>query len=281
MKAQLLLKTKSTLGEGTWFDYRRNVLLWLDIFGCEIHEYDVASDTDICHKVQKPITTIVPAENGYILGTIDGVSFIDTEFKKLTPMISPEYDYTSYRCNDGKCGPDGRLWIGMMELEGKKGMGSYYAIDGTTCELMLDNLDVPNGIVWNSRHNRMYYTDTLDRKVYAVDYKNGKLCNQNTLFIADDGMPDGMTIDENDNLWLAVWGSGCVYHIDSSNGTIIDKIETSAPQVSSVAIGNGRIYITSATLSMSKDDLEKYPDSGAVFVADVPVNGMEAFRYKY
>ena len=116
MKAELLLKTKSILGEGAWFDYKRNVLLWLDIFGCEIHEYDVTRGSDVCHKVQKPITTIVPAENGYILGTIDGVSFIDAEFKKLTSVISPEYDYAFYRCNEGKCAPDGRLWIGIMEL---------------------------------------------------------------------------------------------------------------------------------------------------------------------
>ena len=281
MKADILLNTKSILGEGAWYDAKRKVLLWLDIFGCEIHEYNISTGIDICHKVVKPVTTIVPAKNGYVLGMIDGVWFIDSEFKKLTPILSPEYDYTHYRCNDGKCGPDGRFWIGIMEIEAKKGMGGYYVVDGKTCELMLDNLDIPNGIVWNSKHDKMYYTDTLSGKIYAVDYKNGKTSSQSTIFVASDGMPDGMTIDENDNIWVAVWGSGCVYHIDPVSGTVLGKVETSAPQVSSVAIGNGRIYVTSATLSMSEDNLKKYPDSGAVFVADVPVRGVEAFRYKY
>ena len=280
MKAEVLLKTKSILGEGTWYDSKRNVLLWLDIFGCEIHEYDIATGKDICHKVEKPVTTIVPASNGYILGTIDGVAMIDSGFKTLTPALSPKYDYTHYRCNDGKCGPDGRFWIGIMELTAKSGMGAYYAVDGTSCELMLDNLDVPNGIVWNSKHDKMYYTDTVSGKIYAMDYKNGKVSNQTTIYIADDGMPDGMTIDENDNLWVAVWGSSCVYNINPVLGTVLGRVETTAPQVSSAAIAHGRIYITSATLNMSEDALKQHPDSGAVFVADVPVKGVDAFRYK-
>ncbi len=281
MKAEVLLNTKCILGEGAWFDSSRNVLLWLDIFGCEIHELDVSTGIDTCHDVPKPVTTIVPSDNGYILGTSEGVAVIDPKFQKLTPILSPEYDYSHYRCNDGKCGPDGRFWIGVMELEGKKGMGAYYAVDGNTCELMLDNLDVPNGIVWNSKQDKMYYTDTLNGSVYSVDYEGGKVSNQSTIFTATDGMPDGMAIDENDNLWIAVWGSGCVYNIDPRSGKTVDRIETSAPNVSSVAIADGRIYITSATLGMSKNDLNKNPDAGAVFIADVPVKGIEAFRYKF
>jgi sugar lactone lactonase YvrE len=280
-KADILLKTKSNLGEGAWYDAKREVLLWLDIFGCEIHEYDVRTGVDLCHKVEKPVTTIVPAENGYVLGMIDGVGFIGSDFKKLKRTLSPEYDYTHYRCNDGKCGPDGRFWIGVMELEAKKGMGGYYVVDGKTCELKLANLDIPNGIVWNSKQDKMYYTDTLSGKIYAVDYHDGKVSNQKTIFVASDGWPDGMTIDENDHLWVAVWGSSCVYHIDPVSGTVLGRVKTSVPQVSSVAIGHGRMYITSATLSMNEDALKKYPDSGAVFVADVPVKGIEAFRYKY
>lgn len=279
--ADVLLKTKSILGEGAWYDAQRDVLLWLDIFGCEIHEYDTHAGIDRCHKVEKPVTTIVPAAKGYVVGMIDGVGFIDSEFKNLRRIVSPEYDYTHYRCNDGKCGPDGRFWIGVMEREGKKGMGGYYVVDGKTCQLVLDHLDVPNGIVWNRKQDQMYYTDTVSGRIYAMDYHDGKVSNQRTIFTARDGMPDGMAIDENDNLWVAVWGSGCVYHINPVNGTVLGKIRTSAPQVSSVAIGNGRVYITSATLSMSEDHLKKHPDSGAVFVADVAVKGIEAFRYKY
>lgn len=281
MKAEMLIDAKSILGEGAWYDSKRNVLLWLDIYGCQIHEYDVCTGIDTCHKIIKPATTIVPAGNGYILGMIDGISIIDSEFKKLTPILSPAYDYTHYRCNDGKCGPDGRFWIGIMELEGKKGMGALFAVDGKNCELVLENLDVPNGIVWNRKQDRMYYTDTVSRRVYAYDYEAGRIRNQSTIFVANDGMPDGMAIDEDDNVWVAVWGSGCVYHIDPRSGEVLGKIETDAPQVSSVAIGNGSIYITSATLGMSAEVLKEYPASGALFVADAPVKGVEAFRYQY
>lgn len=279
--AKVLISSRAILGEGAWYDWREDRLIWLDIFGKEIHVYNPTTQHDTVHPVPLPVTTIVPSAQGFLLGTTQGVMQIDHAFENLQPHLTPEYDYSAYRCNDGKCGPDGRFWIGIMELSGAPGLGALYAVDETHCEKMLDKLDVPNGIVWDTKREKMYFTDTLNATVFAYDYRDGKVCNPTPVFHAETGMTDGMTIDENGDLWIAVWGTGTVFHVDPVSKQVLSTVETTAPQVSSVAIHNGKLYITSATSDMTEEMLAKYPDSGAVFVADVPVNGLEAYRYQF
>lgn len=280
MKAELLLPCHACLGEGAFYDDRTNRLLWLDIFGYEVHALNPVTDTDICYKVSKPITTIVPAEEGFVVGAIDGVYRLNADCTVFTQLPSPKVDYAHFRCNDGKCAPDGRFWIGLVEKEGQKGLGTLYVIDDDTCTLILHELDCPNGIVWNKRQDQMYFTDSLSGRIYAFDYTDGKICNKRVIFHTDAGYPDGMTIDTDDKLWVAVWGSGCVYRIDPCNGKVLEIVETSAPNVSSVAIANKRLYITSATKDMSAEQIKRYPLSGGLFVAQVDAIGASAFHYR-
>lgn len=281
VNAKVLVPSKAILGEGAWYDWKKDRLIWLDIFGKEIHVFDSTTQKDTVYPVPIPVTTIVPAAHGFLLGTTQGVMQIDDAFQNMRPYLTPDYDYSAYRCNDGKCGPDGRFWIGIMELDGKPGQGALYAVDGKSCQKMLDKLDVPNGIVWDEQRGKMYFTDTLNATVFAYDYRNGLVSNPTPVFHAETGMTDGMTIDENGCLWIAVWGTGTVFHVDPVRKQVLSTVETTAPQVSSVALHNGKLYITSATSDMTKEAMEEYPDSGSLFVADVSVNGLEAYRYLF
>jgi len=280
MKAELLIQNRSQLGEGAYYDEQRNVLLWLDIFGCEVHELDLASGQDVCHKVEKPVTTIVPAETGYVVGMIDGVYRLDDDFKIARHLPSPDLDYAHYRCNDGKCGPDGRFWIGLMDVKGRDGQGALYVVNDEVCELAWTGFNVPNGIVWNSKQDKVYYTDSVGGRIYAFDYRDGKISNKKVIFHTDAGVPDGMTIDAEDKIWAAVWGSSCVYRIDPETGRILETVETPVPQVSSVAIAHRRLYITSATESMDEEQVARYPLSGSLFTAAIDVDGVPSFRYR-
>ena len=86
-------------------------------------------------------------------------------------------------------------------------------------------------------------------------------------------------IDTEDMIWAAVWGSGCVFRIDPHSGRIVNTVETGAPNVTSVAIANRKLYITSATRGMSEAELSEYPQSGSLFVAPVETEGASLFRY--
>lgn len=281
--AKLLIDSKCILGEGAWFDFERRTLLWLDIFGCKIHMLNVDANEHRFWNVPKPATTIVPAvSGGYALGMSDGIYHIDDNFKELRPLPMPaNVDFSANRCNDGKCDPQGRFWIGIMDLQGAKGKGALYVVDDKTCTLGWDNLDVPNGIVWNSRGDTVYFTDTIDAEIYAFNYRDGKLSDKRTIFKSDLGMTDGMAIDEEDRIWVAVWGSGKVLRIDPISGTTIDSIEVDAPQVTSLAIADGKIYITTANIDMREADLAKHPASGGLFVANTHLKGVQSPKFAY
>ncbi len=279
--ASLLVDSRSLLGEGAWYDFRTETLIWIDIFGCRIHKYNSITNQDQSWIVDKPVTTIVPIENGgYILGTIDGISRIDDRFEEMNSVLSPDMDFSAYRCNDGKCDPQGRFWIGIMEREGKRRAGKLFCCDGQKCRLGLSDLDVPNGIAWNSRGDTVYFTDTINAEIYAFDFFEGNLAGKRTIYKADTGMTDGMTIDEEDKIWVAVWGTGKVLRIDPEKGRVIDTISVDVPNVSSVSVANGKVYITTASIGMSESEKAFYPTAGGLYAADVCLQGVQLPRFK-
>lgn len=282
ISARLLVDTSCQLGEGAWMDYKTRNLYWLDILGCEIHRTCVKTGEDFMWKTKKPVTTIVPCEEGgFVVGAIDGMYRMDENFSTMLPLPKPyDVNFHNHRCNDGKCDPQGRFWVGVMELDGKRGGGALYCIDNASCTLGWADLDVPNGIVWNGAQDKVFFTDTINSEIYAFDFQNGKLSNKRTIFTTDLGMTDGIAIDENDNIWVCVWGSGRVLCIDPATAEVLDYVSVPVPQVTSVAIANGHIYVTSANTGMSEKELHKYPHSGALFIADVPLTGVQSYKYR-
>ena len=81
-KARLLLNTKSNLGEGSWFDWRTNELIWLDVFCGLVHKTDVKTMENKTWEVPGIITTIVPDDcGGYAAAMKDGVYALDGNFR--------------------------------------------------------------------------------------------------------------------------------------------------------------------------------------------------------
>ena len=141
-QAKLLIDSHCELGEGAWFDAETRTLWWLDIFGREIHKLNADTGDDRVFPTPKPVTAIVPAKNGgYALGMSDGFYYLASDMTTLRPLPMPkEVDFSTHRCNDGKCDPQGRFWIGVMELNGAKGQGALYIVDENTCTLAWDGI---------------------------------------------------------------------------------------------------------------------------------------------
>jgi len=282
IKATLFADTKCILGEGSWYDQKNSKLYWLDIFGCKVFVHDFKTEERKVYQLDKYVTTIVPKEDGtgFVLGMRDGVYACDNEFTEFK-ALDVDDDFTNRRCNDGKCAPDGKLWVGTMELHGAAGEGVQFVVGDDGAYREISNIDVPNGIVWTADQKTMYFNDTLKGQIYAYDYVPGHVSNQRVIYTLDEKCyTDGMAIDENDNLWIALHGAGKVIYIDPRKGELLDYVEVPCTQPTSVAIGNGKLYITSARESLSDELLEKYPYSGGVFVADIPVKGVASFYYK-
>ena len=137
---------------------------------------------------------------------------------ELSPIIDPEQDLPNNRFNDGKVDPEGRLWAGTMGIDEAPNVGSLYRLNrNLSADKLFDQVSVSNGMVWTSDQKTFYYIDSPTRRVdvFDCDMAAGTLSNRRTAFELPEGMgyPDGMCIDDEGMLWVALWqglGRGAV-----------------------------------------------------------------------
>ena len=273
LNAYLVLDTKSMLGEGSIWHPKENKLYWVDIEGKLLHIYDPATGKDKELPVGSRIGTVVPVKNGGALVALqNGIHKIDTKTGKLS-FISAPFTDTSLRFNDGKCDPSGRFWVGTLALDSRRRGAVLYRMDGDkSIRVMLDSVSISNGIVWTANKKTMYYNDTPTGTIQGFDYddKTGAISNRRIVvrIPRGGGGPDGMTIDTDDNLWVALWGSGSVGKFDPRTGQLLQKVIVPAPNVSSCAFGGKNLdilYITTARAWVNEEKLKQFPLSGGLF----------------
>lgn len=287
-KIELVIDSKSDLGEGAIWNYKTGVLLWIDITGQILNFYNPKTGFNKAMFTGQMIGTVVPEESGNVLIALqNGIYDFDpvTGTKKL--IVDPEEDKSDNRFNDGKCDPAGRFWAGTMSTTDKKEAGALYRLDpDSSIHKMINNVSISNGIVWNADATKMYYIDTPTQKVmsYNFDNETGDISNPKVAIeVAPEiGSPDGMTIDEKGNLWIALWGGSAVGCWNPETGKLLRKIQVPVKNVTSCAFGDddlGTLYITTARNSTTEEELEKYAHAGGVFKTIPGVKGVKAFFY--
>lgn len=286
--ATLELDARARLGEGALWHPEEQRLFWVDIEGKALHLYNPDTKEDKVLAVGERIGTVVPAEGGGALVALqNGIHHIDTETGKLTFITNPIKE-EGIRFNDGKCDPAGRFWVGTMALDSEEGAADLYMLDlDGKVHHKLDNLTISNGIVWSQDKKTMYFTDTRTQKVKAFDYEDatGKISNGRTIISIpkEEGSPDGMTLDAEGNLWIALHGGGAVAKYNPETGEQLQKIKVPAKNTTSCAFGGKNLdtlFITSGREWLSEDKLKDYPDSGGLFSVEPGVQGMPAYFYK-
>lgn len=286
--AKLILDAQAMLGEGAIWQPAEKKLYWIDIEGKALHIFDPVSTEDKVFPVGERIGTVVPvAGGGALVALQNGIHRIDTKTGKLQFVINPLPD-ANLRFNDGKVDPSGRFWVGSLALDSRRRGASLYRFDPDgTIHTMLDSVSISNGIVWSADKKTMYYNDTPTMTVQAFDYddKTGDISNGRIAVRIPKGIgaPDGMTIDKEGKLWVALWGGGCVARFDPMTGELLQKINVPAPNVSSCAFGGDNLetlYITTARAGMTPDKLKEFPHSGGLFAVRPGVKGVPAFFYR-
>lgn len=286
---ELVLDTKSALGEGAIWNYKTGELIWVNITDKILNFYNPKLKNNKEMFTGQMIGTVVPNESGKMMIALEnGFYQFDPETGSKNLIANPEENISGNRFNDGKCDPAGRFWAGTMSTEGKSQAGALYRLnaDGSVHK-MIDNVGTSNGIVWSLDHTKMYYIDTPTRKVMAWDYNNetGEISNPKTAIEVPQkmGYPDGMTIDADGNVWIALWGGSAVGCWNPVTGELLQTIDVPAKNVTSCAFGDedlGTLYITTARQGTSDEELEKFPHAGGVFKTRPGVKGVEAFFFK-
>ena len=284
MQAESILHAQAALGEGALWNPETKQLYWVDIEGRALHIFDPATGQDRHLPTGKRVGTVVPMHGGNVLVALQtGIYRLDTTTGALTRLADPITD-ENLRFNDGKCDPAGRFWVGTFDLQQRPHAGTLYRFDpdGRT-HVMLRHITNSNGIAWSLDRRTMYYIDTPTMAVQAFDYDNasGEIDDPRVIirFPTGRGGPDGMTIDAEGKLWVAVWGGGCVHRYDPATGVLLQVVAVPAPFTSSCAFGGPELktlFITSARGGLPLQQLAEFPLSGNVFAAQPGVAGVPA-----
>lgn len=274
------------LGEGPHWDIQTQSLYFVDIFGKAVHKYIPASGKHYKAAVGKQVSIIIPVkgncqqflvslERDISIITWDGVSEKPSKIEKIS-----EVDVgTKNRMNDGKCDGVGRLWVGTMGPEPINGhvepwLGSLYTLTKGKLDTHLTKVGISNGLTFSSDYKKFYYTDTLTGRVDQFDYDidTGSISNRTPILTLEkhgiEGAPDGITIDADGNLWMAIFNGYKVIKFDPRKPeTLLQTIDIPAKQVTSLAWGGQNLdilYVTTAGFTVDGLELPP-PDHGATY----------------
>lgn len=228
-------------------------------------------------------------ESGRLLLAVqEGLAVLDPESGDVALVAPIEFDQVGQRMNDGKCDPRGRFWAGTMSAgDPIPGSGTLYRYAGDgSVTAMVQGVTISNGLGWSPDGTTMYYVDTPTRRIaaYPFDLDTGDLGTPKVLVEIPEelGYPDGLCIDEEGCIWLALWGPGLIHRYDHT-GRHIGTVTVPIPATSSCAFGSpelSTLFVTTARLSLTPMELEVYPNAGGIFAIDVGVKGgaVPAFR---
>lgn len=284
LSIQAIGKRHSLWGEGPiWWN---DSLYYVDIEGKAIVRLNPDTGEEITWEFSERIGCIAPCNNGQLLYAGDnGISIFDTHTKKSAPITDPEPHLPDNRFNDGKCDPYGRFWAGTISLKKVQGSASLYCLSpDRNLEKKLEGLTNSNGLAWSQDKQRFFHIDTPSRSIQAYAYNGdtGGISQGSTLVdtkaLGFDSSPDGMTIDREDNLWVAFCHGGCVASFNSKSGTLLQTIKIPAIETTACTFGGTAFDRLFVTTGIKKDTPEN--DAGKIFVIDgLPITGSPPHSY--
>lgn len=269
------------LGEGPSWDARDGTLHWVDIKAGRLHAYEPAGGGRRTVEVGQPVGAAAPrAAGGHVLAVADGFAVIEADGTVAT-LAKVEDDNPANRMNDGKCDRHGRFWAGTMAWDESPGAGALYRLDSDgSVTKMLDGVTISNGLAWSLDDATMYYIDTPTHGVDAFDYDptTGAIDSRRRVIDVPEeaGSPDGMTLDAEGFLWVALYHGAAVRRY-APDGTLDRAVELPATNVTCCAFGGPALtdlYITSARQQLSPAQLAEQPLAGALFVHRPGVAGL-------
>jgi sugar lactone lactonase YvrE len=284
---ELVLDARAELGEGPVWDAARRRLLFVDIMHGHVHEFDPEAGSDRVIEVGQPVGAVAPTVRGdWVIAARDGFFRVDPETGATSLIAHIEKDDPDTRMNDGYVDARGRFWAGTMGMGGVPERGSLYRLDPDgSVTRHLTRVHISNGIDWSPDGRLMYYSDTGISRVDVFDFDEsaGAIRNRRTFVTIpeDAGYPDGLVVDAEGFVWLALWEGGAVRRY-RPDGTLDRTVPMPASLVTKCAFGGvdlSDLYITTAWIDLDDAGRAREPLAGGLFRVRPGVRGRAATRF--
>lgn len=291
MECNVALKIKTELGEGIWWDERREGHFWIDIIRNEIYFLKDGKNT-LLKAFDDALGFCIPCEDGrLVVGCGRDLILYDPDNGETEVLMTVDQDQPDNHFNDAKAIPGGRILAGTMntamDCEDTPGAetGRLYVLEsGKEPIKITDGMKVPNGLAISPDRKTAYHVDTYNYTVDAYDFdeETGALSNRR-LFLQippENGSPDGMTVAEDGSLFVAHWGGHAIRRYDSATGEVLAVYELPVPCPTCCAFGGkdmDELYVTTTCFDSPE---EEYPLAGSLFVIKPGVKGMKVERFR-
>lgn len=269
------------LAEGPLWDPVRERVLWVDIIAGTVQRGILNDDGTL--TVEEVVT--FPDTAGAVAVSAAGELLVAGRHRLFQRALDGTITAgdrlirgDGRRFNDGQVDPAGRFLVGTIVKPGPSAEEQLLRIerDGTVT-VIDDDLSLSNGLAWSRDGRRFFSVDTLTSRLFVREYDPATGgTGPRELFATVDGFPDGIAMDADDHVWVAVWGGGCVLRF-SPDGALVGRIDVPAPHTTSVAFVGPALdtmVITTAREELSDEDAARHPDSGRLFTLRAGVTGL-------
>ncbi|MEV4347799.1 SMP-30/gluconolactonase/LRE family protein [Actinoplanes sp. NPDC049596] len=232
-----------SLGEGPLWDRDRNRLLWVDIeaglvcAGRLDRDTDAVRVTDTWEFGDLACAVAVARGGDLLVAERHDLTWVrpDGSRERLVRLVESE----GSRLNDGAVDPQGRYLVGSMALDDRQGRERLLRWDGSDVTVLDDDLTLSNGLAWSPSGDRLYSIDSIPGVIHVRDYPGGP---RSELFRVTDGLPDGLCVDSDGNLWIAVHERGEV-RCFTPRGELLAVVDVAAPKTTSVAFAGPNLDV--------------------------------------
>jgi sugar lactone lactonase YvrE len=277
------------LAERPVWDARTGCLIWVDIRAGQLHQLSPTAGDSVIATAGVAVGAAAPrARGGYVLAAADGFRLVGADGAADGSPVRPAGLPERVRFNDGACDPAGRFWAGTAATDSQAGTASLYRLDpdGSVTEV-LTGLTESNGLGWNPAATVFYYTDSGEERsrirAFSYDLASGTLGSERDLiwFAPGDGIADGLAVDADGCLWIAMWDGGCVRRY-SPDGELLGLYPVPVSRPTCPGFGGpelDELFVTTAWEGLAGERREAEPLAGHLLRTRPGVAGLALACY--
>jgi sugar lactone lactonase YvrE len=283
VRAEQITEPLAHHGEGPCWLARSGELAWVDMLTGRVLATSLAGGATRTITIPSPVAALVRPRlaGGLVVATETGVVLLDEDDSPTT--LCEIVSAPDVRLNEGGCDPQGRLWCGTMAYDARPGGGSLYRVEADgSFAVVLPSVTISNGLAWSADGATAFYVDSPTYAVdtFAFDGASGALAERRRLVDVGPGlgMPDGIALDAEGGVWVALWDGGAV-HRYAADGTLDAVVALPCSRVTACAFAGddlSQLYITTSRLELG-DAAE--PAAGSLFRCEPGVRGLPVHAF--